>query len=182
MFGADNLSHNGYLMRTDVKPAEWTPAPDVLVDYTFSDTCYRYLDMMTQLCAEHGIELILVKSPSIYPHWYDEWDQQIVDYAAKHGLTYINFMKLSEETGVDMQTDTYDMGMHLNLSGAEKTAAYLGAILSEQFGLKDHRGDAELSAVWEKKADAYYKEKAAQEAEIAQFGSLKSITPPREES
>ena len=176
MFGTENISHNGYLMRTDVRPATQLPAQPVLPDYTFSDTCYHYLDMMTQLCEENGIELILIKSPSIYPYWYDEWDQQIVDYAAANGLTYINFMKLTEETGIDMQTDTYDMGMHLNLSGAEKTSAYLGAILSEGFGVEDHRSDAELSRIWADKVDAYNAEKAAQAAEIAQYGYLESLT------
>ncbi len=175
MFGKENVSHNGYLMRTDVRAATQLPVQPVLPDYTFSDTCYQYLDKMTQLCKEHGIELILIKSPSIYPYWYDEWDQQIVDYAEKNGLTYINFMKLSEETGIDMQTDTYDMGLHLNLSGAEKLSAYFGGILSEDFGLEDHRGDAELSGVWSEKVDKYNAEKAAQEAEIAAYGYLKSF-------
>ena len=176
MFGADNVSHNGYLMRTDVRPATQLPAEPVLADYTFSDTSYHYLDMMTQLCEEHGIKLILVNSASIYPCWYDEWDEQIVDYAAKHGLTYINFMKLTDETGIDMQTDTYDMGLHLNLSGAEKSSAYLGAILSEDIGLPDHRGDAELSSVWVEKVEAYNAEKAEQAKEIAEYGYLESLT------
>ncbi len=176
MFGNKNISHNGYLMRTDVRPTTQLPAQPVLPDYTFSDTCYHYLDMMTQLCKEHGIELILIKSPSIYPFWYDEWDQQIVDYAAKNDLTYINFMKLTEQTGINMQTDTYDMGMHLNLSGAEKASAYLGAILTQDFDLQDHRGDAELSSVWAEKVGAYNAEKTAQEAEIAKYGHLQSLT------
>lgn len=177
MFGTQHVSHNGYLMRTDVKPVGQLPAPDVLPDYTLSDTCYRYLDKMTQLCKEHGITLILIKSPSLYPYWYDEWDAQIMDYAAKNGLTYINFMKLSDETGIDMHTDTYDAGMHLNLSGAEKLSAYFGGILASDFGLADHRGDAGLSAVWAEKVKSYREEKAAQEAEIAQYGYLKSLTP-----
>ena len=176
MFGAENVSHNGYLMRADVKPATQTPAPQVLADYTFSDTCYHYLDMMTQLCKEHGIELILIKSPSIYPYWHEEWDAQIVDYAKKNDLTYLNFLNLFDQTGIDMQADTYDSGLHLNLSGAEKSSSYFGSILSEDFGLEDHRIDAELSQVWSDKVDAYYREKTAQEAEIAKFGYLKSLT------
>ena len=176
MFGAENISHNGYLMRADVKPATQTPAPQVLPDYTFSDTCYQYLDMMTQLCKEHGIELILIKSPSIYPHWYEEWDTQIVDYAKSNDLTYINFLSLFDKTRIDMQTDTYDSGLHLNLSGAEKASAYFGSVLAENFGLEDHRGDTALNQVWEQKMDTYYKDKSAQQAEIAQFGYLKSLT------
>ena len=29
---------------------------------------------MRELCQEKGIELVLVKSPSLYPYWYDEWE------------------------------------------------------------------------------------------------------------
>ncbi len=176
MFGEKNVSHSGYLMRADVKPATQTPQPPVLADYTFSDTCYQYLDMMTKLCKDRGIQLILIKAPSIYPNWYDEWDKQMVDYAEKNDLTYINFLEKSDETGVDMQTDTYDMGLHLNLSGAEKMSSYLGGLLAEDFGLEDHRGDAELSRIWVEKVDEYNREKAAQDAEIAQYGYLKSLT------
>jgi hypothetical protein len=176
MFSDKKVSHNGYLMRTDIRPVTKLPAEPVLTDYTFSDTSYRYLDMMTQLCKERGIQLVLIKSASVYPCWYDEWDQQIEDYAAKNGLTYINFLEHSDETGIDMRTDTYDMGLHLNLSGAEKSSAYLGGILSRDFGLADHRGDTELSAVWSEKVDAYNAEKAAQAVEIAQYGYLKSLT------
>ncbi|MDD5017443.1 MAG: SGNH/GDSL hydrolase family protein, partial [Eubacteriales bacterium] len=176
MFGTDKISHNGYLMRVDVKPATQTPVPEVLADDSFSDVCYEYLDRMTALCKENGIALILIKSPSIYPYWYDEWDEQIVDYAEKNGLTYINFLDLMDECGIDMRTDTYDSGLHLNLAGAEKLSTYFGNILRERYGLEDHRGDAALAEVWSEKVDFYYDTKAAQEAELAKYGYLKSLT------
>ena len=117
IFGHETVSHNGYLMRLDVKAATRTPTPEVLANYTFSDVCYEYLDMITALCEEKGIELILIKAPSIYPYWYDEWDEQIADYAEENGLTYINFLDLTDECGIDMSTDTYDSGLHLNVFG-----------------------------------------------------------------
>ena len=61
-------------------------------------------------------------------------------------------------------------------SGAEKLSVYFGDILQEDFGLEDHRGDAELDKVWAQKIVAYYEEKAAQEAELAEYGYLKSLT------
>lgn len=176
MFGLDQMSHNGYLMRVDIKPATQTPAPPTLTDYSFSDVCYNYLDKMRALCEKNGITLILIKSPSIYPHWYEQWDQQMADYADKHGLVYINFLNLIDECGIDMSTDTYDSGLHLNLSGAEKLSLYFGKILSEQFGMRDHRQDADIHAEWTRKAQRYYQEKSAQQAELAHFGYLKSLT------
>ncbi|UZQ84631.1 SGNH/GDSL hydrolase family protein [Thermoclostridium stercorarium] len=91
LFRKDNVTHNGYLMRVDVKPVTSIPQPKKLANYRFSDTCYEYLDKMTKLCKENGIELVLIKAPTLYPHWYDEWDQQIEEYARKNDLLYINF-------------------------------------------------------------------------------------------
>lgn len=118
-FHRDPVSHNGYLMQTAVRPMESLPAVKPLDDYTLPAISFEYLDKMAELCRSKGTELILVKSPSLYPHWYDEWDAQITEYAQKNGLRYYNFLEVSDEIGIDMQTDTYDMGMHLNVYGAE---------------------------------------------------------------
>ena len=50
---------------------------------------WKYLDMMTELCEKEGIELLLIKAPSLYPYWYDEYEAQVEDYAAAHNLRYI---------------------------------------------------------------------------------------------
>lgn len=154
----DTVTFNGYLMRVDVMPAENVPAGRALGDYQFGERAYAYLDKMTELCAENGVELVLVKAPSLYPHWYDQWDEQMAAYAAEHGLKYYNFLEKAEEIGLDYNTDTYDAGLHLNLSGAEKLSVYFGKILREDCGVESRRGEAELSARWEKKLDAYQKE------------------------
>lgn len=138
LFHQDTLSHNGFLMRADVRPVETLPEPKKLANYQFADVCYEYLDKIRLLCEEKGVELILIKAPSLYPHWYDEWDQQMVDYAAEYGLTYINFLDHIDEIGLDFSTDTYDQGLHLNLSGAEKLSDYFGTILQEA-GVPDRR-------------------------------------------
>lgn len=162
MFSTRQVSHNGYYMRVDVRPAENVPAGKPLADYSFGENAWKYLEMMTSLCKERGIQLILIKAPSLYPYWYPEWDQQVRDYAEEQGLPYLNFLELQEETGIDYATDTYDGGLHMNLSGAEKLSAYFGRYLREEIGLPDRRGESELAAVWEKKAAAYEAEKLAQ--------------------
>ena len=118
----------------------------------------QYLEKMAELCRENGVELVLIKAPSVYPHWYDEWDAQVKDFAAAHGLSYYNLLEISEEIGIDWQTDTYDAGLHLNVWGAEKLATYFGKILTEQHGCVSEKDDATLSALWERKASDYYAE------------------------
>ena len=162
MFSSPKVSHNGYYMRVDVKPVTTIPPKRILAYYSFGDNAWKYLDMMTELCEKNGITLILIKAPSIYPHWHDEWDVQVQDYAKEHNLRYINFLELVEETGLDYSTDTYDAGLHMNLSGAEKLSKYLGKILSEELNVPDRRDEEEWNVIWQKKIDFYEAEKERQ--------------------
>lgn len=164
MFDAPRISHNGYYMRVDVKPAENVPEGRILADYRFGENAWIYLDKITALCRENDIQLILVKAPSLYPYWYDQWEEQIEDYAVENNLLYINFLELTDETGLDFSTDTYDAGLHLNLSGAEKITEYLGEVLRKEAGLKDRRDEEHLSQVWDGKIEAYEQEKERQYA------------------
>ncbi len=164
MFRTKKVSHNGYYMRVDVRPAEDVPEGKPLADYSFGENAWKYLDMMADLCEEKGIQLVFIKAPSLYPYWYPEWEEQVEAYAAERNLPYINFLELQEETGIDYTTDTYDGGLHMNLSGAEKLSRYFGRYLSEEIGLPDRRDETELAAVWKEKIAAYEAEKQAQYA------------------
>lgn len=162
MFDGEKVSHNGYYMRVDVKPAENVPEGRILSDYSFGEKAWSYLDKMRKLCEEKGITLILIKAPSLWPYWYEEWDVQLADYAKEHDLQYINFLKVTEEVGLDYTKDTYDAGLHLNLSGAEKLSKYFGKILSEEVGVADRRGEEEWQRIWAEKIEFYEAEKARQ--------------------
>ena len=177
MFGTKQLSHNGYVMRVDVDPApENPPRGKPLADYDFADTCWDYLEKMRVLCEKHGIELVLIKAPTISPYWYDEWEVQIDEYAEKHGLRYVNFLEpeIFDATGLDLSTDTFDRGQHMNLAGAEKLAVWFGAWLRDNAGLADHRGDNALAAKWQSKIDYYEKMKAAQYRQLEEKGKVET--------
>lgn len=165
MFTRPDVADNGYLMQVGVKPVTDEHVEKPLVDYAFSDTCWEYLDMMRELCQEHGTQLVLIKAPSLSPVWWDQWDAQIEAYAEKYDLLYINFLDYQEEIGIDWNTDTYDTGLHLNVYGAEKLSSYFGQILVEECGLTGHSDDEEVSALWAEKTEVYYERKAALEAE-----------------
>lgn len=164
-FTKDQVSDNGYLMQTGVKPVGDEHVEPPLIDYTFGENSYYYLDKMVELCESYGTQLVLIKAPTLYPVWWDEWDQQMEDYAKEHNLLYINFLDYQEEIGIDWSQDTYDEGLHLNVYGAEKMASYFGKILVEECGVADHRGDAQLSAAWDEKVKTYYARKEAMEAQ-----------------
>lgn len=146
---------NGYLMNQNVVPVGKLPAKRVLADYRFGDVCYDYLERMTDLCKRKGIELILVKAPSLYPYWYEEYDAQILEFAKRHNLSYYNFTDCVSEIGLDYQTDTYDAGLHLNLNGAMKLSNYFGEILAEKHNLEDHRNDSGISQIYNEKLKQY---------------------------
>ncbi len=175
LFTGEPLSHNGYVMRVDTKPVEVLPEPRPLADYTYADIDWEYLDKIRDCCKEHGITLILIKSASCYPHFYEEWDAQIEEYAKKNDLTYVNFLEHAEETGIDYTKDTYDAGMHLNLSGAEKSSVWFGKILLEQPGVTDQRGDAAIAADWQEKIEFYEKMKASQYKQLEENGAVTSF-------
>ena len=103
-----------------------------------------YLDMMTALCKEKGVELILVKAPSVYPYWYEEYDAQIEEYASKNGLSFYNFTEKVEEIGLDFSTDTFDAGLHLNYDGAKKLSVYFAEILANNHNIPNRSGEEKI--------------------------------------
>ncbi len=175
-FSHDNVTVAGYLMRADVKPMTKLPTAPVLEDYEIGERCWEYLDKMRELCDANGATLVLIKSPSLWPHWYEQWDGQISAYAEKYGLRYINLLNVSDEIGLDMQTDTYDGGLHLNIYGAEKLSKYFAGILSDELGVPDRSADKDIAADWQAKSEAYYALYNAQLAELKEYGYLKSWT------
>ena len=157
----DTVSHNGYLMQTEIRGGKADITPTPLLDYTLPATSMSYLEKMRALCEEKGVELILIKAPTNdwNYHWYDEWDAQICDYATQHGLAYYNFIDLCDEIGIDWSRDTYDRGVHLNVYGAEKLTSYFGELLVRNHGIKGHADDDALRAVWQEKLARYYAER-----------------------
>ena len=159
MFSKDMVSYNGYLLQTKRKGVTTQPRKTPLADYSFGENAWDYLDKITQLCKEKNIRLVLMKAPTIYPVWYDEWEEQIKDYAAQKDLPYYNFLESIQESGIDLTTDTYDAGLHLNVWGAEKLSRYFGQILRTECDLPDHRQDSAVLSYWQEMEERYEAEK-----------------------
>ncbi len=175
LFKRDQKSHNGFLMRVDVKPVDNIPEARALTDYQFGDRSYEYLDKMRDLCEKNGVELVLMKAPSLFPYWYPEWEEQIEAYSNDNGLLYLNYLELVEEIGLDFSKDTYDAGLHLNLSGAEKVSVHLGKVLQDEYNLGDRREEKELADSWQDKVNFYYDMKNRQYEDLDKYGYLKNF-------
>ena len=141
LFTGPELTYNGYLMRCEQVPYTRLPAAPLLTDASFGEKPVEYLDRIADLCSEKGIALILVKSPCLYPAWYAEWDEWLEKYAREKGVEYVNAISLMDEMGIDLNTDTYDGGIHLNVWGAEKYTRWLGEYLNERGLIEDRRQD-----------------------------------------
>ena len=173
-FSRDRVTVNGYYMRCDINPEGEFPAPMPLADYTLPETSMDYLERMVELCRENDIELILIKAPTLYPYWYEEWDAQVRAFAQEYNVPYINYINLRDNIGLDMSVDTYDAGLHLNLTGAEKFADYIGQYLVNHYELTDFRDVADVARAWEDDILFYDELRDAQNAELAEYGELRS--------
>ena len=173
IFSKDITSHNGYYMRCDVIPFTQYPPQQPLMNPNFGSNAMGYLDKIRELCDSKGIKLVLVRAPLEYG-WYPQWDKNVEKYAAQYGLTYLNFNNYTKEIGLDLTKDTYDAGVHLNLTGAEKLSVYFGKYLKENFSLTDYRNDPAVSAEYKKKISFYDFMREDQEREIREYGELKS--------
>ena len=158
LFQRRQNTFNGFLINQNVKGVESLPTKRPLTETKFADITYEYLDKIRKLCEENNIELVLIKAPSLYPYWYTEYDEQIEEYASKYGLDYYNFLENILEIGLDYSVDTYDGGLHLNLSGATKLSKYFAPILKEKYSLTDYRDNEEVNAYYQKELEKYYEE------------------------
>lgn len=174
LWNRDRVTVNGYYMRCDINPEGEFPPVMPLTDYRLPETSMEYLARIAQLCRDNDIELVLIKAPTLYPHWYEQWDEQVSNFAHENHIPYINYIYLRDRIGLDMSVDTYDAGLHLNITGAQKFADYLGSYLVRSFDLTDYREDLEVSALWEEDIEFYNNLRDAQMAELEQYGELVS--------
>ena len=159
LFKGPEHTFNGYLMRTERVPYSWLPSSPSLTDPAFGEKPRAYLDRIVALCREKGIALILVKSPSLYPAWYEEWDQWLAAYAREQGVAYLNAIPYMEEMGIDLDEDTYDGGIHLNVYGVEKFTRWFGNWLTERVELEDQRTDLVIASRYGALATRYERQK-----------------------
>ncbi len=158
LFSREVVSHNGFLINQEVKALNILPGKRILDNPNFPKENINYLNKIYDLCQENNITLILFKSPNLYPHWYQEYENWLINYAQEKNITYYNFLN-NDDINLDFQYDTYDGGNHLNLRGAEKLTNYFGQILKEKYSLTDYRNNTKINEDYQRKIERYNNEK-----------------------
>jgi len=136
-----NVMHfEGFTIRAGVKaytgPEDYMGISDQKADITQLNLLL--FDKVVERCQKEGIRVILYSAPS--PKNYTmEKHNALQALADKHQLTYIDLNEHVSDMGINWQTDTLDEGDHLNISGADKTTAYLEEHILKNLNLPDER-------------------------------------------
>ena len=107
----------------------------------------QWLEDLYQLSQEENFELVLFLTPTALGLDHQMQINATKEFANKKGITFFNFNDLVNEIQIDYSNDFVDT-THLNGNGAAKVTNYLGAYISERFGVADHRGE-EAYHQWE---------------------------------
>lgn len=120
-------------------------------EYDFNNTTVYYpiarqqlfqLKRIQKLCEDYGITLILYSSASIMNYYTMRKHNTLIDICRENGIHFIDANYDIASVNVNWETDTWDNGDHLNLSGCRKMTAYLGDRLRATVNdLPDHRSD-----------------------------------------
>ncbi|MGL6199097.1 MAG: SGNH/GDSL hydrolase family protein [Lachnospiraceae bacterium] len=118
-----------------------------------SDIVNDNMKEIIELCNEKGAKLLLLSAPSPLNYNYRKHNA-IKEYAKENSLEYQDLNLKTKELDINWETDSMDMGDHLNLFGAYKVTKYLGNYFKVNYDLPDHRGDATYQE-WEDSAKNY---------------------------
>ncbi len=147
LFKKKKVSYNGFILNKKIEPVGNLPTKRPKRSASFDEKNIEYLDKFVELCKEKGIELVLVKAPSLYPYWYEVEDTYMKEYASNKEIQYINLLEKSEEMKLDFSKDTYDGGLHLNYYGALKNSIYFSKWLKSQYDLGGYKNDKKYNAL-----------------------------------
>lgn len=138
----------GFRMKWGVRPADdsayMEPTDNVA---EVPELTKSVLAEMRDMCRAAGSELVIVSTPST-KCWYTSRHNGAQAAADELGIEFIDLNTGDDAVAIDWDTDTRDWGDHLNYAGAVKTSQALAHILSERYGVPDHRDDPAYAVEW----------------------------------
>lgn len=119
-----------------------------------SDITLEYLDKLIDLANEEETDIIFYVSPYFQEDWNQRGINAIGKYVGEKGATFLNLNSMRKRIGLDMEQDMADKE-HVNHLGQEKTSAYLGAYIRDNYEIPDRRGNMEYES-WALCAEDYH--------------------------
>ncbi len=105
-------------------------------------------------CKRQGSIPVLISVPN-YNGWNYRKHNALQQIADKNKINFID-LNLELKKNINWKKDTVDGDDHLNIKGAQKTTAYLGEYLKNEYGLPDRRGDQKYKQ-WDNDVLEYHK-------------------------
>lgn len=114
----------------------------------YDEVSEDYLKRIISLCEEKGITLLLINTGYDCSDEAKYFADSACEIAGQYNIHYLDF---TEKNIINFESDLYSTNhnTHVNFSGAERLTSYIGAYLSENFQLQDHRTDDEYSQWWD---------------------------------
>lgn len=145
----------GAQLRYEVDPeVETYPRVDPSEKMEDATVGKTYLRRILDLCREKNIYPILVQIPFAENEDLQKVANSAQDIADEYGIPFLNMNYVEDiiNSETDQQSQT-----HLNALGAAKASAWLGAVLSQEVGVPDRRGEAGYEA-WDKAVQEYHQQ------------------------
>ena len=146
--GYDALALPSYYCEEDTKPEELSPES------------LFYLKKMMDFCEDHGIALVLIKTPHV-SEWNNAAHNAVSEIAEEYELPFLdfNYAPYIFDINYNNALDSKD-GAHLNYEGAVKFTRFLSTYLTNNYNLNDIRNDNKYIFMEEQK-EAYLNRNAA---------------------
>ena len=148
-----------------VKGGETRVGVESIWDYELTDEenyaeemgySYAYLRKTIEECQRRDIDVLLVHLLNPRVINAQRYANTARSIAEEYGVGFVDMTYL--DSIVDYAVDCSDTDPHLNVSGTQKTTAFLGSYLRDHYPLPDRRRDPDY-AHWYKQLDAYKDEK-----------------------
>lgn len=167
----------GHVINDEVGPSEMADFSDVTDRQPIPADQEEVLRDLLEYLKEEGDDALFLVSPNTMTAEKQAMYNYMADIIEPYGYRFLNMNDYYEESGIDFAVDFYDYGGHTNAFGAQKSTAFLGAYLKENYDLPDHRGEAEYESfeqswqLWQEKTEAA-EEKIAERIENKDFKIL----------
>ena len=143
----------GSVINFGIKKIEFPAVPEADDALPIPANAEKYLYRIFNLCRERGIPILLVNMPGLHAEDDYRMINSVYEIADSFDLLFLNYMDLTEELGIDPETDYRD-DYHLNSYGAYKATAYLGAYLDDRFDIPKER-DEKITEKWDRDLAEY---------------------------
>lgn len=116
----------------------------------------RVLKDLLDYCRDKNINILFTSSPYVISEKNLREINYIESVAAEYGVPVVNANRHYSDMGLDFNTD-FDDADHVNNYGSDKYTSFLGAYLTQNYNLPDHRNDDKYHA-WNDLYDNEYTE------------------------